>query len=437
MPSTTAGTRPAAAFIVGLAAASLGLAIGSGVSPVLLLGLLVFVGSLLLALWRLDALVVLAVSAFLLPSLRVGGAALLLSARWIVYVALLFVLVLRIMGVRTRGPYRFRRPLPVLALAGLASVSVVWSVSPTLTLGRGATFTGLVLAILLIRALPDGARQVRVSLQAVAAAVALANVAGVAVGGAGARYSGLFANPNTVGVATALLFPLALNQAFNGSTSRNRLFFTMIAGLLAAEAAAAASRGGMLAIAASYLVLGAVRLRPRGSPRRMALYLLPAVVAVAVAFMVVDPHRFSTKNTREDLWGIAPELFNQRPVGGTGFGTTQVVLIPYSSRTGYSDPRGVDFHNSYLNLLVDLGSLGVASFAGVLALAWRRRKEASALVVGIVVAGLTSGFFESWMFSVGSGFSFVFWFALVDLASGKARSARNQVVRATYSLPRV
>lgn len=134
-------------------------------------------------------------------------------------------------------------------------------------------------------------------------------------------------------------------------------------------------------------------------------------------------------------------MYKRHPVVGTGFGTTQVVLAPLSSRTGYFDPRGVDFHNSYMNLLLDTGAVGGLCFGTVLLAAWTRRKQADEAMGAVVVAGLVSAIFESWMLSVGSGFAFVFWFALVDVASGSHREGldhkRADVAHAVLVQPRV
>lgn len=399
-------------------AAASGLALGWGVDLPFVLGALVVLGSLVAALRRLDALVAVALVAFLLPTARFGVTSIFLSLRWGVYLLLLLVLAMRATAARRLGGASTGPSAVLLALVVLVVASTAWSVAPVLTLGRAVTFAGLVVAILLVRVVAAGTAQVQGAFKAVAALVALTSIAGFASTGIGGRYAGIFTNPNAMGVATALLFPVALQEAFVARTRRGRVFFATIAAVLAGEATAAGSRGGLLAVAAAYLVIGWAHVRPDRSLWRVVAFLLPVALAVVGAFTVADPHRFSTENSRDRLWGVFPEVYARHPVLGTGFGTTQVVLAPLSYETGYVDERGVNFHNSYLNLLTDIGALGAACFAGLVAVAWRRRKKAEGAMAAIVVAGLVSAVFESWMFSVGSGFAFVFWFALIEVASG-------------------
>ena len=400
-------------------AASLGLALGRGVDPSVVVGGVALVAALLVATRRLEALIVLALVAFFLPSLTLTrGAAWAPVLRWVLDGTVLLVLAARVAVQRSR-PHGRRIPVALIVFTVFAVATTAWSVAPRLTLGRAITFASLVAILALIRTLDDAPRQVANALRILGALIAVGSVLTLPFGsGGGGRYSGIFTNPNAFGVAAALLFPFLLDRSLVSDKRWPKIANGALAALLVAEAAAAASRGGLLAAAAAYLYLGWSRFRQGERRRRFVIFLFPALVAVIASAAVIDPHRFSSVDSRTQLWSAFPPVFSERPLLGHGFGTTQVALQPLSDLTGYARSQAVEFHNSYLNLLVDLGAIGGLLFVLLLVRAIARRKAAPPVLTAVVVAGLVSALFESWLLSVGAGFSFVFWFALVEVATG-------------------
>lgn len=416
-------------------AVAVGVAIGSGVQPLILVGGLVVTAALAAAARRMDVLVALALLALFLPSLRlVGEAPWALTLRWAMLGLVLFTLAGRLAAGRVRRQAGIRAPVSLIAFTTFAAMTLAWSVAPRLTIGRSVSFVSMIVIVVLMHRIEGVADQVASAFRFVGAVVAFGGLLAVALGTLpSGRYAGLFVNPNTLGTASALLFPFALLGAFESRLRWARVLNGLTAALLVGEAAAAASRGGLLAITAAYLYLGSSQFRTVGRRTRLAVLLLPALLGVVVSLVVIDPNRLSLIDSRTTLWGVFPQVFLERPLLGHGFGTTQLLLRPFAPITGYLAPGGVDFHNSYLNVLSDMGTVGGILFALLLARAARRHLAEPALTA-VIIAGVVSAAFESWLLSVGSGFSFAFWFALIGVASAQRCRRPNPVTTTTAKL---
>jgi O-antigen ligase len=137
------------------------------------------------------------------------------------------------------------------------------------------------------------------------------------------------------------------------------------------------------------MFLAAIVLGGPVRPRLVAI--VGTVVALAVSYytFVAPPevlHRITNYSAgaasgRSDLWRIAADVAGDHPVVGVGAGNFQVVEPRYA--VGNSNITRIDLivdaprvvHNTYLNLLVDFGAVGLAAFllfaGGALACAWR------------------------------------------------------------------
>lgn len=368
-------------------------------------------------LWRPKSMVVpaFAVGGVLLPSmhpaLRPPAA---LTLRWgsltlflLVAVALRFYRSPTSPGVRSSSGH-------LLTMVFIVCASAIWSEVPTVTAGRAVVFTIMIIAVWLYSRSVDEARVVSV-LRVTAGVVAVANASAFLAGFVGplGRFSGAFGNPNTLGVINGLLLPAAFPSP--GMPARRALGSYAIPILLITQLLAAGSRGGILAGVAGVLTLEFRRGRLRERTVRLG-----AIAGAVTAGVLVAPQllaerlilgeRLSSIETRTNLWGLAPALWRQRPVAGAGFGVTERVLAEKASTIGFESE--VNFHNSYLNLLIDLGVLGVVVLAAVmLTTLWRSRGHLPQLS-GVVAAGLTSAIFESWMFAAGSGLAIYFWLSV-------------------------
>jgi O-antigen ligase len=207
---------------------------------------------------------------------------------------------------------------------------------------------------------------------------ALTAVYGVATGNsqtnAVGRLAGGIGDPNEL---AALLVPAIVLAFLLIPMSRSlgvRLALVLSIGVAAFAMVLAQSRGGILAIVAA-AVAGIVW----GGKRRGAIFLGTLVaVACVVSYVFLSSAalgRFSSfgggGTGRIDTWSVALRMFRDHPVNGVGIGNFTVVEPRYAA--GNIDLTRVDLvldlhkvtHNTYLNILADLGLVGLALFAGL------------------------------------------------------------------------
>lgn len=292
-----------------------------------------------------------------------------------------------------------------------ALVSVLWSEGFLLTVGRSVAFAVMVAAVALYsrRGIED--LTINLLLRQTAIAVAVLNTIAFVAGLVGplGRYGGVFGNPNTLGVINALLLPASFPDGTNHLSRRQKVLAYAVPALLIVQLVLAGSRGGLLAAGVGILMMELRRARFR----ERTLRLLGVGLAISAAVLIAPRllvERLNSVDTRSSLWGLAPDLWRERPVVGGGFGVTERLLGEGAATVGFLSD--VNFHNSYLNLLIDLGVVGVALFVPLLVVAIRRSRRHSPQLGAVVAAGAASALFESWMFSAGSGAASYFWLAL-------------------------
>jgi O-antigen ligase len=249
-------------------------------------------------------------------AVRVGG-----PLRWV----FLFVLAgvgIALAGARAvaaLGASAFARFVAGLAAFGvLALLSTAWSVDPSLTFQRAASFCVLLLAAATL-AIGLRPREIFVGIAGGAAAVAVLSLvllvidhdAAVqpATAGSGWRFRGFGMNPNTA----AMLYALALVPTIwlaCSESGRARAAWALASLLLYVEIVLSQSRGALVAALAAGVV-GAYLLMPLG--RRLAVVL----VAIAAAFAI----------------GISVRIDASAPVAGRG---PAVVPPPSSLPAGCS-----------------------------------------------------------------------------------------------------
>jgi O-antigen ligase len=195
-----------------------------------------------------------------------------LRLRWICLFALLPLAALL---VRAR-PRPFRVPSrAIYAIAGalllLAFESALWSVRPTLTLGRATSLLVLVAVAALLGLAAAGRPEVVATLAGgLVAGGALVAGAGlvllfvdrqaavqVSSPGTPSRFRGLGQNPNTAALLAAILLPLAVWQLLEARTARGRALAGVIVLLLAGSVVGSGSYGALGASFLGLLVLGA------------------------------------------------------------------------------------------------------------------------------------------------------------------------------------
>jgi O-antigen ligase len=207
---------------------------------------------------------------------------------------------------------------------------------------------------------------------------------GLATSGAGGdgRLAGAGVNPNQLGsllaVGVVLAGALACYRPLSGAA---RSIAAVAAGLSAILLTMTQSRGSLLGLAVSALALPFLA----GRGRRLGAALLTLIAAVAMSgwlLLVAPPETLqrlthasvgsSTEGSgRLDLWRIGMRMFHDRPWTGIGAGNFQVSSVHYLLEPGqivYAafivDAPKVP-HNIYLQVLAELGIIGLGLFLTV------------------------------------------------------------------------
>jgi O-antigen ligase len=322
--------------------------------------------------------------------------------------------------------------------------SALYSIAPSLTFGRAATLVLMYVAVFWAvwrYAGRNGEERV----------VELILLAGLMVLGAGLllapllggmafgeRFSGLMENPNSVGLLTALMMPLAVERLL----SRGRFRDYLLVGVMAVGVVLSGSRGGMLAT-----LIGTTYVLWKARKRVFVLGLLASLAATLLvlmsprereAEMVVDPYlraeTLATGSGRVEVWPVAIKMIKQRPLLGHGFGTEDLLFQSYGyDPESFLQHTGSYLHNSYLGLTAQLGLVGAVTFFFPLILfAYRRLRgslgnahlEVTHALEGTLIAALAACFFESWIYSMGNSQAFPFWICLMLLVRSN-RHARS------------
>jgi O-Antigen ligase len=272
----------------------------------------------------------------------------------------------------------------------------------------------LALAFAVFRRFDD--RTERFAVQSVLLVGAIAGIWGlVQAGPMGiARAHAFFETPATyASVMNLLLVPLLACML----AGRRGAWIPISAALFAAALFAADSRGGLIALAAGCGMALVLALRSgqfilRGMAQVAMLLLGTWLVAVAIHALpwartastqaeppIAAQDREASSVSRLELYSVSLDAWREHPIAGTGYLTFRYVLEQGRARVpsyGTSDETWF-VHNDYLQMLQELGPLGLAA---LIALAWLpawlayRRipqlPEASKTVVVACAAGATA-----------------------------------------------
>jgi putative inorganic carbon (HCO3(-)) transporter len=308
------------------------------------------------------------------------------------------------------------RGLTLLAFCALTFISMRWSVYPEAT-----RFTAMELLkwVILYMAIVNMVTTER-HLALACAVLVLASLfpshgviewhrAGVdLVEGYRSRWVGLYADPNRMAMSVGLVVPLALAfLARRQSPWLVRLACGAAGGMAIAAMVLSYSRGGFLGLMAAGVTWVVLE-------RRLARTLLVAMAAVAM--LVFSPQSFWTRTqsvsafeqdasamSRVEAWTVASRASLEHPVLGLGAGTFRYAWRLYGPEHGTG--RAYAAHNIFLQVISDLGFLGLALFLafigavlGPLVAASRDRERGwlaralAASTVGYLVSCLFAGF---------------------------------------------
>lgn len=317
----------------------------------------------------------------------------------------------------------------MIAFIGWAVLTLAWAVN----LGNSVTaLTRYVPEMLLVpiayTAVRDR-RDLKVVLAAIVAGAIIAAVTSIAQPPntavlEGTRATGTIGDPNEL--AAALLIGLVLGAGFALTRGGPARFVGLLTvALCAGGIFLSLSRGGLVALGAT-LVAGTV------CAGRWRIAVTAILVAVAVGgvlyFTEFAPlparERITTSNGgsgRSDLWKVGLRIVKAHPVGGVGVGDFQNATPQYVLEPGLLRRADLIFsaapkiaHNTYLQILDEMGVPGLLLFLGIIAAslrcAWRAARiwarrgdltmEALARAVFLGLIGmLVADFFISQMYS--------------------------------------
>lgn len=279
---------------------------------------------------------------------------------------------------------------PVFALAAahvaVAGLSMTWSLAPTYTAANALGLFGyLGLACLVASRLPEGTA-FRVMVWSLFALIAGGLVAGVILpdmswlppsqGEPVVRFQGVSGHPNVYAQQAGYLMVLATSARRAGHLSRR--VFLMTAAVALAAILLSDSRTTLLACLLSW---GLVALRQR---RLMPLVGVCFCVLAAVATILFatggmaqigalvggvsrsgSSSELTTLTGRTEIWALAWDLIQQRPLLGWGFNATEQLISDSLPTTFYGSH--VNCHNMTIQLVLTLGFLGAIPGLGFVA----------------------------------------------------------------------
>lgn len=296
-----------------------------------------------------------------------------------------------------------------IAWTFLVAASWFWTIAPDLAVVRIATVVQLLALVLLMWEFSADEGQARRFVVAfvlgavVAIGLALQDFLTAADSAANfARFSaGDSANPNDLGVTTALSLPLAWYLALTTATLRRRLALLVYLPVGLLGVVLTASRSGLVVAG---LVLGACALSSinvLGLQRVVVGLLLVPVLGGAI--MVAAPEKAvgrlatisdevdgqGTLSERETLWPAGIDVWRESPVLGVGIGGSRFGIEARTSRLAGA-------HNSFISVAAELGTVGLGIVVVTLGLILLRinrrqgfeRRIGNVLMLGVFVAML-------------------------------------------------
>ena len=356
-------------------------------------------------------------------------------------------------AISVRPRLRANIPIPILLLVVAAVGSVVWSANMALSFQRSAG-----LALLIIAALVSGAHWTsRSAARTDCSVLVIASVSILLFGlvarltgstwvfdvsAAGiVRYRGALENPNTIGLLAAPTVPLALGLFSSGCSTRRRWWLVVVA-IILISVALSESRGGLVAVAAglagfTMCLAGSVRFKVTAGAAALLLVVIstwsilpasrPAGVQSLVERFQGEEQTSKGGSGRVEAWKLAVETWDDRPIGGWGFGTAEEVFGPRALAIEEVF-QGANPHNAYLHVLIEVGIVAPLLLLAIAvtscARAWRLAKEWGPLGAGIfgtLLAAVVSQMFESGFTSAGSIAAFYFWIVAGGVAMAVSR----------------
>jgi O-antigen ligase len=306
--------------------------------------------------------------------------------------------------------------LAFVAWALLATASAVWSVDTRYTLSElkpEILYAALAFGFFFLAA---EVRRWRLWWTALLAGTAAAAIAGVLQGVLPFAISRHFIDggPGHMSTHLVLVAPLLFALAWPPPWGRGRSGLILAAALVLLLVSAWHTENRMVwpAIAAELLVgIAAWRATPPREAlrtRSLARLTLVAGIAVTIAFAasIIERHdklsqapgqANAESDLRPRLWSVAWDKLGEAPWLGHGFGREILAsaFIPSTPR-GYEHPELRHAHNTFIDIALELGVVGLAAFMILLAALareyWRLLRDGVAAPLGIMGLALLAGF---------------------------------------------
>lgn len=397
----------------------------------------------------------LAVFAFLAPTVSYVNQIFSTNVRWAV-VALLAVYLLT----NNRLFMGFYNDVgrALLLLFGWALATVIWSQVPLLSFMKAGAF--VLVAVTMVSAGYAWVRNggidhglnyllpvVVLALFAAGLGPSVAPSGGMDnVGGKIELYRGLIDNSNMLGSLMAMAVPLLLWRVYRSRIPRVRLLWILVLAGVSVALLMSNSRAALLAT----LITGFGMLFTLGLRRRLRIAvgaLLTVAITLAASPSLWDTvvERYVYKGasqeqgviyTRETVWEESWELALAGGWVGAGYGVTigDTGFAGGLTAVGYGREKG----NTQMAIMEETGIIGLALYAGFLAVLFRQltrafswvRSPDDKVLIGILIGALlgftVQGLFEAWWVAPGSPEA-AYWWALVGVSVGVTLELRRRV----------
>lgn len=166
------------------------------------------------------------------------------------------------------------------------------------------------------------------------------------------RSVGIFNDPNDLALSMLVVIPFLVVTLFNRAAGWGvRILAVAVLVPMMMAMVYTNSRGGMLGLAAAVAIIGSRRFGSRMGP-------IVAVVSL-VLVMAAGPSRMAEMDAEEDsaqgriqAWSEGLQMLKGSPITGVGYGR-------------FTDYHALVAHNSFVQVLAELGLLGGAAFIGM------------------------------------------------------------------------
>ena len=354
-----------------------------------------------------------------------------------------------------------------LVLLSLVAISVIYSVDRSRSIARGVTLAALFLSLFALirtlRAEPRGSIRIVNALLLAAACIFVPGFLLLFVSPDlaldGSRFTGVLISPSAVGGVCCMLLPLALWAARHHPDARGRFLCILLSVVLGAALLLSQTRNAIAAFLIG-MVATSVLKKKRALNVVLPVLTLVAMFGVSLAMANMDAIQqtefYANYVDRQGtlvnvtgrlyLWEESLRKIAERPLTGYGFGTGSIVIgmadlpkmVRYDSEqlASYSTAlpmlnlnksEGLNAHNSYLEICLDLGVLGLAACMYLLGcVTWevvRIHREILPQSYGMLapylggsfIAGLVNQSCEAALFSAGSVLCVAFWFIVAAI----------------------